>query len=337
MGSLTTSDWPKGGNGRPDHFGLALRLGLALNGFAESRDSTHPDEMKELRRNLIRTFIILFILGMLCSVGYAASYTIGTVITELKLKDGRTLHNVTVLRADTSLVMAKWEGGRGTINSALLPDEVRTAFLQLVPREVIESERAAVVNGPTPQSQPESQIPPTPPETPAPTAPPAPTQISGEVGQTDGPEKVITGQVFVTSRDGTNFKLGAVTVYAFGAKEFAALNSKVQVALRPTYDFLDAMYKRASAREDLDSSYKFIHRTTSLRDQELTFFPDSPRTETDADGRFEIRLNLREPFVIVARASRSVGDSTEHYYWVVPSSKIRKDGKVLLSNNNMQE
>jgi hypothetical protein len=61
-----------------------------------------------------------------------------------------------------------------------------------------------------------------------------------------------------------------------------------------------------------------------------------PRAVTDAEGRFELRHTLREPYVIVARASRHVGEDVEHYEWMINSNKIGPDGKILLSNNNMR-
>ena len=41
------------------------------------------------------------------------------------LKDGRTLHNLKIVSFGGATIMAKWEGGRGTIAYAALPDEVR--------------------------------------------------------------------------------------------------------------------------------------------------------------------------------------------------------------------
>jgi len=58
--------------------------------------------------------------------------------------------------------------------------------------------------------------------------------------------------------------------------------------------------------------------------------------ETDADGRFVIEVPQRGAFVIGAQAQRSVGDSTEHYYWLQPVSLGRQQKFTQnLSNNNL--
>jgi hypothetical protein len=58
--------------------------------------------------------------------------------------------------------------------------------------------------------------------------------------------------------------------------------------------------------------------------------------DSDADGRFVIEVPQQGAFVIGAQAKRSVGNSTEHYYWLQPVSLEgqQKFGQNL-SNNNL--
>ena len=58
--------------------------------------------------------------------------------------------------------------------------------------------------------------------------------------------------------------------------------------------------------------------------------------ETDADGRFIIEVPQQGAFVIGAKAQRSVGDSTEHYYWLLPVSLGgQQKFSQNLSNSNL--
>lgn len=97
------------------------------------------------------------------------------------------------------------------------------------------------------------------------------------------------------------------------------------------------MAKRASAKFQAPLVKLYMNEDMSVIDSELTLLPQGPRTETDADGNFELHHTIREPFIIVPRAKREVGHEVEHYQWAVPSAKIGADGKLLLSNSNMQE
>ena len=64
--------------------------------------------------------IILFIVLAIHALG---AVDLNKPISELKLKDGRTLKNVLVVGFASSAVTAKWDGGRGTIAYELFPAE----------------------------------------------------------------------------------------------------------------------------------------------------------------------------------------------------------------------
>jgi hypothetical protein len=59
-------------------------------------------------------------------------------------------------------------------------------------------------------------------------------------------------------------------------------------------------------------------------------------TKTDADGKFTLSVPAGKTYVLAAESSRSVGDSTEKYYWIVDVDLTKaNDGlTVLLSNDN---
>ena len=291
--------------------------------------------------------------------GRAGRYALGKSIPELHLANGKVLRSVTVVSVGSSHLMAKWEDGRGSIPVDLLPPDVSAAF------SAIKSQESVSENGVTLESEGELTVENTlsPVEErnkelrakltefdakeavdaakvlaqPTPLRPPYPDALKGSVGKTGGPDKIIQGQVFITSKDGINYKLGAVGVRLFGLREYLTLREKVGIALKPTRNYLDAMANRASARKQSDLAIQYLEECSSLFDTELGLYPKGPTTDTDAEGHFEIRHNLEEPYVLVVLARRNVGKKVERYGWEIPSGRIGSDGKILLTNNNVKQ
>jgi outer membrane murein-binding lipoprotein Lpp len=60
-------------------------------------------------------------------------------------------------------------------------------------------------------------------------------------------------------------------------------------------------------------------------------------TKSDEDGHFTFTVDRPVNTVVLARANRSVGDSTENYYWIATVTGTADDGeiKVMLTNDNM--
>jgi len=80
--------------------------------------------MKKLR------LIVAFSLAAICG-GWAPAQEktppidLKSPLPTVVLKDGRTLHNLKIVSFGGATIMAKWDGGRGTLAYAALPDEVR--------------------------------------------------------------------------------------------------------------------------------------------------------------------------------------------------------------------
>jgi hypothetical protein len=188
----------------------------------------------------------------------------------------------------------------------------------------------------------------------------------------------LSGQVFISTRGGQSFKLGAVEVALFsrdaidvlvaGLKGCAAIKTD---ELRQPILSAKAAYEHAEEAErtsfdeylkaigSSDSSAKeATHRTLqqnadSARDYyfEITrqgihyssgaFYFDFLRSpihtvETDPDGKFLIEVPKNGTFVIAARATRSIGDQTERYYWLTSVSLGGQSARIQnLSNNNL--
>jgi hypothetical protein len=123
----------------------------------------------------------------------------------------------------------------------------------------------------------------------------------------------LSGQVFVSTRGGENFKLGAVQVALFARDAIDTLLTGLQ-AYMDEFNF-----------GEKSGHFYFSHLGSPIE-----------TAETDADGKFVIEIPKTRAFVIAAQARRSVGDTTERYYWLQPVSLEGRQQRVQnLSNNNL--
>ena len=189
----------------------------------------------------------------------------------------------------------------------------------------------------------------------------------------------LSGEVFIVTKGGQNYKLGLVPISLFSneaiqpyldekkkvaAAELARLKPLVtaaksdsdrkEIAERAAFDaYLNADYSSPN-RNKLDAAHKLAQDQASkaqsayfelIRQQSRYlsghfYFSDFPKplvtSQTNADGRFTIEIPAKGEFVVAANAKRSVGDSTERYFWLI---KVSLDGDakkaIMLSNNNL--
>ena len=146
----------------------------------------------------------------------------------------------------------------------------------------------------------------------------------------------LSGQVFVSSRGRENFKLGAVQVGLFARDAIDTLlpaikkNADYKIGqLRKEVAEAKAAEDQADANQKLNFCYSGGFYFALLQSLIRT-------AETDADGKFVIEVPKAGAFVIAAQAKRSVGDDTEHYYWLQPVSLQGQQQLTRnLSNNNL--
>ena len=161
----------------------------------------------------------------------------------------------------------------------------------------------------------------------------------------------VSGQIFVSTKGGENFKLGAVQVGLFARDAIDAIlpalkkyaDVKIEQLKKPVAEARAVMEQATASGDDFVSKLEKYNEINA----DLTFYYSggfyisyfqSPiqSAETDADGKFTIQLSKTGAFVIAAHAKRSVGNITEHYYWLQP---VSLDGQQQLtqnlSNNNL--
>ncbi|MDB6167833.1 MAG: hypothetical protein JWM88_697 [Verrucomicrobia bacterium] len=236
----------------------------------------------------------------------------GQVFPELRLKNGQVLHQVTVVSVGSDYVMARWDEGRGNLPLSVFPFEADAPRTR-------GGGRSAKPANPSPE----------------PAKPANPAPVRGSIGDETGPRKTILGRVEISGPDGAALRLPGVRIYAFGLKEFNDLNEKYYAQANPLFEYYQTMVHRKSTAHEITAANALLEQMEALFDQDLTYLPKGPRTETDPDGEFKLEHTLKEPYVVTARALRYVGDKTERYRWVVKSTDI-VGSQVLLSSDNLK-
>ena len=59
------------------------------------------------------------------------------------------------------------------------------------------------------------------------------------------------------------------------------------------------------------------------------------KATTDADGKFSLAYPDEIPFVLLAKAQRTIGTETEEYFWLINAPTNSETPTVFLSNNNL--
>lgn len=272
---------------------------------------------------------VLAAVYLVCLAAFAGTPDVYSVIPELHLRDGSVLQNVKFVGFGATTAMAKWDGGRGTIKYADLPEDYQRAMDQLRPHAAPE--------------QPRNAIP--------------------ELSFAHGPERTLSGQVFITTNGGANVKLGGVILEIISKPDFDQFVvwrktsglSEAHLHLQRKNNLLNDAHSQLStagsdgSQEDLNARIDDATASGQEAVREFKLYhaalfdswgqlPQSPySSKTDADGKFRIVHDVKAPFVVFARGSRYVGgegEDTEYYVWSVPSDFIPESGEIILENSN---
>jgi len=259
------------------------------------------------------------VLAILASL--SASRALGDDFTTLK---GKEYKNATVSRVEADGIVLKTKGGIVKVYFVELPKEVADKWIPPEQKERIAAEQAAEkkrieaqqsaereraekeknAEADLNQSRVEFQ---------------AAEQRASQAYQT-AKKGTVAGQVFVSSRGGENFKLGAVEVGLFARDAVDAL-----VAGLKTYADIKIQEQKWRRVFFYSGSFYFSYLQSPIR-----------TAETDADGKFVMEVPKSGRFVIAAQAKRSVGNETEEYYWLQPVSlEGQQQLNQNLTNNNL--
>lgn len=148
----------------------------------------------------MKSLALLFLFAV---AALAADPNLNKPIAELKLRDGRTLKNVQLISYAASAVMAKWEGGRGTLRYEDFPDEYQTAL-------TAERPKASAYVAPPPKPKQ------------AAATPAAPTPAAA---------KTVNGQLYVMTVGAGAYKFAGSHVRVYPAEKLEGLLYAQQAAL----------------------------------------------------------------------------------------------------------
>ncbi len=107
-------------------------------------------------RNPAAKLMGLLLMALLGAAGAGAD---PATYAELDLKDGQVLHNVTIVAFGSSTVMAKWDGGRGTIRIDNLPDGIVPAANRAKAPSPTPPPRASAPAAAPPEDYPPGMVP----------------------------------------------------------------------------------------------------------------------------------------------------------------------------------
>ena len=275
---------------------------------------------------------------------------------DFKTINGKEYKNVTVSRVEADGLILKSKSGLSKVYFSELPEEVVDKWIPPEQKQRIAAEKAAERKRIYEQIAAEQER--------AEKEKNAEADMQRSILQFQAAEQAasqayqtarkgtVTGQVFVSTKGGENFKLGAVQVGLFAREAVDTLlvelkkyaDIKIQ-QLRPSVDAAKAAYEQARAANHAAfdaASDKYFKADRELRyyysgDFYFSYLRSQLHTaETDADGKFVIQVPQSGKFVIGAQAKRSVDDETESYYWLQPVALAgQKQFTQNLSNNNL--
>jgi hypothetical protein len=243
-------------------------------------------------------------------VAYASEVDLNRPIPSLTLRNGKVLQDVTLVSFSATAVMAKWNGGRGTIAYDDFPSAYQKSLERVRP-------------GYTPPSAPRPVIP-------AFDTSPLPPSEPFSVGAA----RTVAGQCFVVTKGGTNIKLGLVEVSVYPRKQFYLWAGEIAHRLN---NRSEAVLKWTKVSNDSRKNLALLSESETISHAAWNLLPQpAASSKTDADGRFSFSHNVAGDYVVFARGKRSVINDTEYYVWMVSSEKIPNPSQVFLSNDNMQ-
>ena len=249
-------------------------------------------------------------------------------LREIRLADGAVLKNVVVVSYGAKNLMAKWDGGRGTIALADLPAPLREKLApppaaKPVPPSAVVAPYVPVLPGGLAIFMRAA-----PPITPAPTL--------NLTYKNAANKQTLSGQVVVSPRGGGNLKLAGVSVRLFPAAAFAQYE-KWAVGEGSAYaKFLEDQALGAGNSGGKLVSEALYRYAIEAHYAIWRFLPETKLgAVTDAEGRFWIEHDLGEPFVVFAQCRRATSsDEYEFYIWTIKSAELPKSGMILLQEDS---
>lgn len=150
--------------------------------------------------------------------------------------------------------------------------------------------------------------------------------------------------MFIVTRGAGNYKMGAVQVAAVSEGDFNEAIAQKRAELNL---MANNLLQKEKECENAGFSYTEKLRYDICRldvaklrlDISDGYFATMPKPSatatTDSEGKFKLTLPSSGKYIIVAKASRDAGRTTEAYLWLVPIEAVGGEQSVSLSSNNL--
>ncbi len=112
--------------------------------------------------------------------------------------------------------------------------------------------------------------------------------------------------------------------------------AKLGALIKPLYE--DARTKTEALDDIRQKQHTLVFDHDHILNAFIAGFPAQVSTKTDADGKFALVAPRGHAYMLVASATRDVGDETENYFWsqLIPADS--GDNQIVtLSNDNLQK
>jgi hypothetical protein len=263
---------------------------------------------------MMKTTVLIFSCLVMCGAGVAAPL-IEEPVAELKLGSGKTLKLAMARSYSSSGVLLRHADGVAAVKYEEFPEELRGS---LKAQGSSESEKAAGRGKALAKVSYEF---------------PAPPAVEPQTGA----EHVLEGQVFVSTSDAGDVKLGGVTISVYTKEAYRAqvawYHANPWEASR-THGLNAEMLSKAGDAEGAMKQFNAAMEMAALG--WMLVAPAEFSTTTKADGKFTLKHRVDGAYFVVAHASRVVDGETQYYRWAVISDVIETPENLLLFNDNME-
>lgn len=272
-------------------------------------------------------------LWLLVAAGVAhAAPLIDEPVAELRLTTGKALRDAIAKAYNPNTILIRHADGGTAVPYTELPAELRPAAEAKRPQQkenpALTRARANVAAfDATQPARPTINLPAVNLDFP----PPPP------IGEENGAEVTISGQVFVTTKGAGSFKLSGVRISIYSEKSFNdqlrwidETAGKASATYGARSDIHSKAEKYTDALSELEKARAIVH--AGWQNMSRAEFS----TTADADGRYSIKHRIKPPYFVVASAKRSVGADVEYYKWAVHSKDIEDPSSLMLHNENMK-
>ncbi len=263
---------------------------------------------------MMKTTVLIFSCLVVCGAGVSAPL-IEEPVAELKLGSGKTLKLALARSYSASGVLVSHAGGAAAVKYEEFPEELRGSL-----KAQRKSEGESGGAGEKTLTKVSYDF-------------PTPPMVKPEAGE----ERVLSGQVFVSTSDAGDVKLAGVVVSVYAKEAYRAQTAWYQAnpweasrmhglnaeMLAKAGDGVGALKQFNAAMEMAALGWMLVA-------------PAEFSTTTKADGKFTLKHRVDGAYFVVAHASRVVDGETQYYRWAVISDVIEAPENLLLFNDNME-